>query len=107
MESSQPVIINLCDEDGVGEPGSQDSSWDGPQTIPCLRDERRKAEAQRARAVLELDDVKLAEQRYDKKQRELHAWRERLAAKEAKLRFRLKMAEATLKLVDEFDFSKS
>ena len=77
----------------------QESSWSGPPTIRCLRGERREAEAQRARALLELEELQKAEKELAKKKERVRKWDFELVEREFKIDFRLKLAQETLKIL--------
>lgn len=70
-------------------------------TIPCLRGERRTAEAQRASALWELEDLRRAEEEHKKKKHIVKKWDYRLAKRQIKIEFKLKLAQETLKILDE------
>lgn len=73
--------------------------WTGPPTIRCLRGERRDAEAQRARALLELEDLQRAEQAHQKRKKMVRKWELRLIEREFKIDFKLKLAKETLRIL--------
>ena len=78
----------------------EEGPWTGPPTIRCLRVERRDAEAQRARALLELEDLQRAEQENAKKKKMVRKWEYRLIEREFKIDFRLKLAKETLNILN-------
>lgn len=86
---------------GLNQDGNvEEGPWTGPPTILCLRGERRDAEAQRARALLELEDLQRAEEAHEKKKKMVKKWEYRLTEREFKIDFRLKLAKETLKILN-------
>ena len=72
-----------------------------PPTVACLRKERRRAEADRARALNEKARLEEAEEECRKQMARLENWNTRLAKWERRIKVKIDLADAALKVLFE------
>ena len=103
---SPSLVVNLEQHQPQGqhlEATSVDRANASPPTLNCLKEERREAEAQRARALLEREDLDMEEARYRAKKIELEKMEARLAEWGIKLDFAREKVEATLQAIADME----
>ena len=103
---SPSLVVNFHHQPPQGqhlETTSVDRANASPPTLNCLKEERREAEAQRARALLEREDLDMEEARYRAKKIELEKMEARLAEWGIKLDFAREKVEATLQAIADME----